>query len=368
MTTSWLRTFEARAVGNYAPRAADLAVFRILYASFVLVAEVPRAAWLPLAPRAFFYPPIGPAALFAAAPPPSVLLALNALLSLFAAMLLVGWRTGVVASAGTGLTLLVLDAWAYSLGKINHTILLVVTPLVLGSSGWGRALSVDATRYSSLDRERAEAWPVTLLALLIGFAMFTAGWAKATTGWINPELRCTYGHFVYNYLFTGRETWAAPWALRVDSGWFWKGADWAAVALELAFLPAAIHRRSFLLILAVATLFHLGILLLFDIEFSANILVYGAFVRYTESPLFRTLGTLGPLPRSKAVVAFVPAFAVGLAATLGGKTAASALHIPLREIVVWVGAGVGAGYIIWTLWDMGRKKWRQIYVQRTTVA
>jgi hypothetical protein len=367
MTTSWLRTFEARAVGNYAPRAADLAVFRILYASFVLVAEVPRAAWLPLAPRAFFYPPIGPAALFAAAPPPSVLLALNALLSLFAAMLLVGWRTGV-ASAGTGLTLLVLDAWAYSLGKINHTILLVVTPLVLGSSGWGRALSVDATRYSSLDRERAEAWPVTLLALLIGFAMFTAGWAKATTGWINPELRCTYGHFVYNYLFTGRETWAAPWALRVDSGWFWKGADWAAVALELAFLPAAIHRRSFLLILAVATLFHLGILLLFDIEFSANILVYGAFVRYTESPLFRTLGTLGPLPRSKAVVAFVPAFAVGLAATLGGKTAASALHIPLREIVVWVGAGVGAGYIIWTLWDMGRKKWRQIYVQRTTVA
>jgi hypothetical protein len=354
MTTNWLRTFEARAVGSYDPRTADLAVFRILYASFILLAIIPVAAWLPLAPRAFFYPPIGLAALFTATPPPSVLLGLNALLSLFAAMLLVGWRTGV-ASAGTGVTLLVLDAWAYSLGKINHDILLVVTPLVLGFSGWGRALSVDATCSPSLERERAEAVPVILLALMIGFAMFNAGWAKATTGWIDPELRCTYGHFVLNYFFTGRETWASPWALRFDSGWFWKGADWATVALELAFLPAAIHRRLFIPILSVATFFHLGVMLLFDIPFSVNLLVYGAFVRYMEWPLFRTLGTLSPLPRSKAVIAFMPAFAVGLAATLGGKAAAIAFHIPLHEIVVWLGVGVGAGYIIWTLWDMGRK-------------
>jgi HTTM domain len=350
MTTIRLRTFEARAIDSYGCRAADLAVFRILYASLVLVMVVPVATWLPLAPRAFFNPPIGPAALFTAPPPLSVVLGLNVLLSLFAAMLLVGWRTGV-ASAGTGLTLLALDSWAYSLGHITHDILMVVTPLVLGFSAWGRALSVDAARRRRPARERAEAWPIALLALLVGFAMFTAGWAKATTGWLDPELRCSYGHLVFNYLFTGRETWAAKLAVRVDSDWFWKVADWAAVALELAFLPAAVHRRPFCLILAVATLFHLWVLLLFDISFGANILVYGAFVRYTELPLFRTLGSVGPLSRPMAVIAF----AVGVVATLGGETPAVALHIPGDEVVVWAGAVVGTGYIFWTVWGWGRR-------------
>jgi hypothetical protein len=354
LTSSRLRTFEAWCLESYALRAADLAAFRVFYASFVLVAVVPTASWWPLMPRAFFNPPIGPAAIFTAPPPPSVLLGLNALLSLFAAMLLVGWRTGV-ASAGTSLSLLALDSWAYSPGYIVHDILLVVTPLVLGFSAWGRALSVDAARCPSPDREWAEAWPVALLALLVGFAMFTAGWAKATTGWLDPEFRCTYGFLLLNNRVTCRETWAMEWALRVDSDWFWKVVDWLAVAMELAFLPAAVHRRSFCLILAVASQFHLCVLLLFDIQFAPNILAYGAFVRYTEFPLLRIPVKPSPFPGPKPAIAFAAALAVGLAGTLEGRAVANVLHIPLNEVVVWSGAVVGAGYLFWTLSGRGRR-------------
>ncbi len=220
-----LRAIETGALTSYALKTGDLAIVRILYASFVLIQIVPVAAWLPLAPKAFFHPPLGPAALFTGTPPASVLLALNILLTLFLSLLLVGWRTGV-ASVGTGVTLLILNSWAYSLGKINHDIFLVLVPLVLAFSGWGRALSVDAQRRPAPESAEAEAWPVALLALLVGFAMFTAGWVKATTGWLDPEARATYGHLVQNYLFTGRETWAGAWALRIDSDWFWKPGDW----------------------------------------------------------------------------------------------------------------------------------------------
>lgn len=345
MTSSAHQAFEARVVESYTLRPKDLAIFRILYASFVLVAVVPVAAWLPKAPQAFFNPPIGLAALFTSFATSGVLICLNLLLSLFAAMLLVGWKTGV-ASAGTGLTLLALNSWAYSLGKINHDILLVITPLVLGCSVWGRALSVDAVSRSPAAREREGSVPLALLALLVGFAMFTAGLAKVTTGWLDPEFRCTYGHLVVNYRFTGRETWAAKLALGVDWDWFWKLADWAPVFMELAFLPAAIHRRSFCLILAVASLFHLGVLLLFDIPFGVNLLAYGAFVRWTELPLLRTLSRVATHhSRPMTTFAFLAAFAVGLAATLGGRAANVALHFPLNSVVVWLGAAFGVGYI-----------------------
>ncbi len=340
-----IRAFEERAVGSYSSPAGDVAIFRVLYAAFVLCNGIPIAAWLPLAPRAFFDPPIGPAALFTATPPAIVLLGLNLLLALFAAMLLVGWKTGL-ASTGTGLTLIALDSWAYSLGKINHDILFVVTPLVLGFSGWGRTLSIDGIRNPLLASERVVAWPLALLALIVGFAMFTAGWAKATTGWLNPQLQCTHGHFVYNYLQTGRETWAGHLALRIDSTWFWKMADWSTVTLELAFLPAAIHRRSFRLILAVASFFHLGVLLLFDIPFSGNIVVYGAFVSYTALPFFRTLSTSEHQSRAKAVrfLLFLVALTLGLVATLVGVSVSGALHIRFDELIVWTGAAVGLAY------------------------
>lgn len=348
MTINGLRALEARSLESYTARPEDLAIFRGLYAAYVLCSVIPIANWLPLAPRAFFYPPLGPAALFSAPPPAIALTGLNLLLAVFATMLFVGWKTGA-ASAGTGLTLFVLDSWAYSLGKINHDILLVVTPLLLGFSGWGRALSIDGLRRHCAAGERTTAWPLALLSLLIGFAMFTAGWAKVTSGWLDPQARCTYGHLAHSYLLKGRETWAAHWAFHIDSTWIWKAADWSTVALELACLPAVLHRRSIRLILAVACIFHLGVMQLFGIIFSANVLVYGAFVPFTELPGFRSLCIADSLSPGKRLLCCLVPLAVGLVAALAGESMSGLLRVPLNALVVWGGAAVGAGYLVQNL-------------------
>lgn len=344
MDGSRLAHWETRMVDSYAMRPADLAVFRILYASYVLVSVVPVAAWLPRAPQAFFNPPIGPAALFTSPPRAEVLIGLNALLAWFAAMLLVGWRTRL-ASIGSGLTLMVLDAWAYSLGHISHDILLVIAPLVLAFSTWGRAWSVDGAGESPNTRNNTAAGPMCLLAMLVAFAMLTAGWAKATHGWLDPRLKCTFGHLVYHYMFIGRETWGARWAFHLQSGVWWKSLDWATVALELGFFPAVLSRRAFSLMLAIAAIFHLGVLLLFNISFASNVIVYGAFVRYAQVVGIRTLSFDARGCRGKAAVIFTAALAVGLVGALGKHSVATILTLPADDLIVWAGAITGVVFL-----------------------
>jgi hypothetical protein len=342
-----IEPIEARIVESYTPTILDLGVYRIGYATFLLVAIVPTAAWLSHAPSAFFNPPLGLPAVLTGYPPVNVVLAGNILLSLFAAMLLVGART-TVASIGVATTLLLLNACSYSLGKINHDILLVIVPLALASAGWGGALSVDAARRPP-PRQCGAGAPMLLLALVIGSAMFVAGWSKASSGWLDPELRCTFGNVVQFYVAEERPAWAVPWIFRVESGWFWKFADWFAVGLELAFLPAALHRRSFCLVLALATIFHLGVLALFDIQFSWNVVAYGAFVRYGQAPFLRNLQKVRPLGKRAALVLFGVALALGIAATLCGEPIADALRVPVHRLVVCAGAAVGAWYLLMPL-------------------
>jgi hypothetical protein len=342
MAIPGLGRLEARAFASYAARPVDLVVYRMLYAACVLVTVVPTASFLRHAPRAFFSPPFGLAALFTTFPAPPVITGLNVLLALFASLLLVGWWTPV-ASACTGLTLLVLNSWAYSLGKINHDILLVVTPLVLAFSAWGHALSLDAAGPPRDEPPRS--WPLALLALLIGYGMFTAGWAKLSSGWLDPQTRATYGHLLNNYYATGRETRAAALALRVDSFALWKGGDWAATLLELAFLPAAVNRRALCVVMALACIFHFGVWLLFGIPFWWNVLAYGAFVRYAELPGFRRLARGTPSAVGGLKVALAASLVPSAGAAFAGQPIDAVLRLPIPEMILTTGAVAGTVYL-----------------------
>jgi hypothetical protein len=326
--------FETRVFGSYAAvRPEDLGVFRVLYAGYILVGAVPVASWVSHVPQAFFRPPLGPAALLSSPPPAAVVLAGNLVLIGFAALLLVGWRT-VPASFGTGFSLIVLKSWSYSFGKIDHDILLAVAPLVLGLSGWGNRYSLDArSGRAALPRP----WPLPLLALLVGFALFTAGWVKLTSGWTDPALNCTYGHLMHNFVVAGRDTWAARLLVGMRSDAAWKAADWSVVLLEVLFLPAALNRRMFCAVLAAAAVFHFGVMLAFDIRFAANVIVYGAFVRYADLPsLGRFVGQPDPTPRLVPILAL----ALALTGTVLGHTV-----LAVSGAVVTLGAAAGVWYL-----------------------
>src|SRR5690625_5725460 len=72
-------------------------------------------------------------------------------------------------------------------------------------TNWGAAYSVDSCRQNSSD-QTAESWPLTLLALLIGFMMFTAGVPKILGGWLDPSTQAVQGHLFNQYFLDRKST------------------------------------------------------------------------------------------------------------------------------------------------------------------
>ena len=165
---------------------------------------------------------------------------------------------------------------------------------------------------------------------------------KATTGWLNPDLKCTYGHLATNYLVTGRETWAAKLALPNSIRLVLEGGrlgDGRARARRAAGRAPA----SFVcLVLALVTVFHVGVMLLFDISFRVNVIAYGAFVRYADLPVMASLGAR-PVSRKLAVRRFRRGLRVRTDRNPAGR---GLVGTSLDEIIVGIGGLVGVVYLL----------------------
>jgi hypothetical protein len=341
---------------EYATPIRGLAIYRIVYASITLISMPLIGSWLVDVPAAFFSPPLSLAAFFHGFPPFWFITLLNVLLILSLSALLIGWHTRL-ASLSTALTWLLLKSWAYADGKIDHDIFVVLAPAVLAFSAWGAQYSLDAR---AIDKRKStgcalDAWPVSLFVLLIGLGMFTSGWAKLTTGWLDPTTHSTLGHLYRNYHVTGRTTWVAAQVLRVHSPIFWEGQDWLATLLEVGFLFAIVHRNMFRLFCAMACVFHLVIWLVFNIGFDTNVLTYSVIVPYDRlhivNPVARKIHVSSHLahvpPLALLCVTAVP---ILLTTVVFHGSLVSVLHIPLMEIELSIGAIVGVTYLFINTW------------------
>lgn len=262
---------------EYRSSAEDLALFRIVFGVYALVATLPAGLWT--LPQAAFSPPVSVAALFTSFPAPGVMLALNATAMLCASSLIIGLHTAA-ASLGLACSALVINSFAFADGKIDEGLVIWIAS-VLAFSGWGNAFSVDARRAVTPPGESAHrAWLLALFALLLGFAMFTAGSAKARGGWLRFDTLGTRYHLFWNYFVTGRKTPLATWAWAHLPRWAWKAADFSTVLWEVGFVCSVIRKRACLFMGAVGTVFHVGVWLLFDIKIAANVVGYAAFVSW----------------------------------------------------------------------------------------
>ncbi len=261
-----------------------LGLYRIFTALLILSFMLPSTEmyyFLPSLPNDFFNPPPGPMWFFEGFPSEIIFFLLHAILILALICVLVGFKT-TLTSISAGIVLLIIKGFFYSLGKINHDLLLAVVPIVMAFSGWGAAYSVDSWMKSDKeDTQEVHSWPFTLLALFIGFMMFTAGFAKLLGGWLNPDTHATLGHLFNQYFVKGRQDLLAEWALGFDYRFIWELLDYATVLFEVGFLFAILNPRSTRLFVSFAIVFHFSIMMILNISFLPNFPAYAAFLNWT---------------------------------------------------------------------------------------
>ena len=313
-------------------------MFRI-FAGLTLLLTLQQVGWIADVPASRFDPPPGPMSVFSSVPPRAALELLELATAVLAALLVLGIRTKTVSillalALATGFGLI------YSFGKIDHTIVTVLVPAVMAFSGWGRALSVDAARDHAVDRP-VEQWPMRLLALMIGLSFMTAGVAKLRTGWLDLDTHAVQGHFARGSFSGERAEWLAPQLIDFHVGRLWEAADWFTVALELGLLLTVFWWRLFRIAIAVAALFHVGVLLMMNIAFSWNLVGYGAFVRWSTF-----LPTVKGQARLSRLVGYAVALVVGIGTYLVHDRVGPGLQLDVRTGIILLGSAIGTVYLV----------------------
>lgn len=294
--------------------ANDLGIYRILYAVGALLV-VPDITWVAQFPQFMFHPPPGPFQLLPGIPPLGVLIALEVIRTILLVLLGLGvWTRGT--SIATFAILLVTNGISFSFGKINHDILIVLTPLLLAFTNWGDSLSVDAL-VRKKPALQVPQWPLRLFALIIGLAFFNAAFVKVMTGWLSWSTQAAHNQFYALLDSTGRMFWLTEAAARFHFAPAWELLDWLTVIVEFSLLATVLWWRYFRLAVAATAVFHLGVLLVMAIAFSASIVAYGAFVSWAK--LIRPRWWLLALPPAALTARLVlPDFGFSAAVVVGG--------------------------------------------------
>ncbi|RDC66026.1 hypothetical protein [Adhaeribacter pallidiroseus] len=256
----------------------QLALYRILYCVFTfLFYGIPNYVWIGKSPDYLFTPPhISLAHLFDGFPGTLFFTVLNVLIVVLYFVLLFGWNTKVT-SLLLFFLLLIGQSFSFSFGKIDHTIIWLIIPLIMAFSGWGNAYSVDAAVNK---KSEVNAWAISLMALLLGFAMFTASLPKIMEGWLSFDSQASRSHLLFNYLYWERRPLLLEAVLQVKSLVFWELFDYLTVIFEFGFLLAILNPTIFRLFVIAAVIFHISVFLTFGILFTSNLLTYLIFINW----------------------------------------------------------------------------------------
>jgi hypothetical protein len=258
-----------------------LGLFRIVYCLLIIFfLGLPNFSWIAAQPDYFFDPRLFSLQIAWSGFPSVIFFQVITVLSWLAfAFLLVGYHTKKT-SYILSLLIILGKGFAYSFGKIDHDIFTWIIPLIMAESHWGESFSIDSKNHPV--KREAKSWPLALLALLLGFAFFTAAAPKMLGGWLSLETQATKAHLVYNYFVVGRqEIWSSA-ALAYENKWVWEAMDWTAIIFELFFAIAIFRTRWLGLAIVIALGFHWINLMLFNIAFVFNLPAYLAFLPWKK--------------------------------------------------------------------------------------
>jgi hypothetical protein len=259
----------------YEKSESELGLYRIVYALYLLVFAIPDYTWMSGLPDMFFSPQrLSPGFFFSQFPSDAILYGFTTILVISAGFLLFG----VASRFFSYLIVLVLilgNSFAFSLGKIDHNFLLWMIPLILGTA-WGGTYAVRPEKTNASIMKYGPG----VLAFVIAFAMFTAGFIKMSGGWLLPDTQAVYGHFLREYFVNERQELMAGFFMSIKSSLFWESLDYGGVLLELLFLLAFFNRKVFRWFLVATILFHIMNFLMLNIIFIGNYAAYMLFINW----------------------------------------------------------------------------------------
>ena len=274
---------------NRAERTVDndnysLSIIRILYGLFILIFLKLDFAWIGNIPQGFFSPRfLSLSIFFQGFPNYFTMRAIEIILMLLGLSILLGIKsrwTGI----GFVITYIVANSFHFSFGKISHGSIMFIT-FILGLSftNWGVSNAIVPDRQVTAKTQKRV---LAILAVLLCFGMFTAGWEKALN-WLDFDLE-TGGFmswFYQGYFTQGRDDFLAPLVLKIPPKLF-ELADYSAVIFELIPIFALLAGRKWWLgWLSIACIFHLANTLLLNINFISHAPVYLTFASLNFSSI-----------------------------------------------------------------------------------
>lgn len=301
-----------------------LGAFRIFFSACLLIFGLTgfkKIAHYPIQ----LYKPEKSLAIWFELPPPNFFLFLDYMILVLILFLLFGFKTKWV-SILLSFSLIIGQTFLFSFGKINHGLLLTsFLPMVMSFSNWGAHFSIDSIR----GEKKIHTWPISLMSLILGFGMFTAGLQKLIGGWLNPKFPAIRSHTFRSFINL-REGVMTDFMLNIRSKVFWESLDIMIVLFELGFLLAIFSRKWFSRWVVFAILFHVGVLLTMNITFSQNVIVYFLFLNWVfimKGLRFqRLLEGIQPIFSVYVMVVFVALF-LSIKYFYGSVYLASMLHL-----------------------------------------
>lgn len=270
--------FWSRVVNTVNVSVESVCVFRIIAGLFLLCCQAATFGWIGGIPKALFDPPLFSAAiLFKQFPGTAFFVLLDIVLLITALCITLGIRTRVSTFIYVICSFLALN-FAYSFGKIDHSILLYVMLICMSFSGWGTKLAVVPDKVKKFD---APAKSLSLFAAIICFSFFTAGINKAFH-WINLDFERSGSAtwYYFNYYFLERKYLLAPYFGKIPWGVF-KAMDFATVLFEFSpIIFLLISRKTWMLWISFVYVFHVFNLSILNIPFFYHCLIYLCFIDY----------------------------------------------------------------------------------------
>lgn len=253
-----------------------LAWYRIIFGIFFLFYGTWYWSWLAQIPDTLFHPSdLNFIGLFKGFPPDWVLSCADTLIVLLLLCITLGIKTRL-SSALTFLLILIMNGFAYGLGKIDHQILTNMAFLILAFSNAGTKMAlVPDSLISRIYQDRATAF----FAIAIAFGIFSSGFPKAVM-WIDFDFTTTgIFRWYYNGYYTlGRTDLLAPFFDEVPLE-VAEIFDYMIPIFEASgFFFLLKSRKHWRLWLWLLSIFHLSNVLVLNIPFTCHIMVYGLFL------------------------------------------------------------------------------------------